>query len=94
MSIESSIPVLLTGGLEIENREKSSKDKEEASRWDEGWRGAPGELPDMAQEELGRVPQRSWLLDGDSGGCSGSPSWGHYRPHPVRRAALLFSVKI
>ena len=32
------IPVLLTGGLRDRKSEKSSKDKEEASRWDEGWR--------------------------------------------------------
>lgn len=46
LSIESSIPVLLTGGLGDRKSEKSSKDKEEASRWDEGVeRGATGELP-------------------------------------------------
>ena len=37
-SIDSSIPVLLTGGLGDRKSEKSSKDKEEASRRDEGWR--------------------------------------------------------
>jgi len=60
-------------------------------------RGATGELPGSGTgRELGSGSLKGpgWLM-GTLGDALGSPSWGHFRPHPlVHRVALMSSVKI